>query len=143
MFLQAQQSRAVEPTRGSMGVCGAQNLRVLRKPVAHSLAWYLGWWWRGGDETGPVSPRLNMLPMFLDARFSFFQIFIYLFLAVLSLCCCTDSSLVAERGATLQLQRMGFSSCGFSCCRAWALGCSGFSSCSEWLQFPGSRAQAS
>lgn len=99
MFLQAQQSRAVEPTRGSMGVCGAQNLRVLRKPVAHSLAWYLGWWWRGGDETGPVSPRLNMLPMFLDARFSFFQIFIYLFLAVLSLRCCTQ--------ALLSLQRVG------------------------------------
>ena len=141
MFLQAQQSRAVEPTRGSMGVCGAQNLRVLRKPVAHSLAWCLGWWWSGGDETGPVSPRLNRLPMFLDAGFSFSQIFIYLFLVVLGLRCCTDSTLVAERGATLQLQRVGFSSCGFSC-GAQALGCSGFSSCSEWLQFPGSRAQA-
>ena len=94
-------------------MCGAQNLRVLRKPVAHSLAWCLGWWWSGGDETGPVSPRLNRLPMFLDAGFSFSQIFIYLFLVVLGLRCCTDSTLVAERGATLQLQRVGFSSCGF------------------------------
>ena len=51
--------------------------------------------------------------MFLDAGFSFSQIFIYLFLVVLGLRCCTDSTLVAERGATLQLQRVGFSSCGF------------------------------
>ena len=108
----------MEPTRGSLGVCGAQNLGALRKPVAPTLAWCLGWWWSGGDETGPVSPHLNMLPMFLDAGFSFFQIFSDLFLAVLGLCCCMDSSLAAESGAPLQWQ------CGFSWWRLllWSTG---------------------
>ena len=53
--------------------------------------------------------------------FFFINFFIYLFLAVLDLRCCTGFSLVAVSG--------GYSSChvpashwrGFSCCRAWAL----------------------
>ena len=82
-------------------MCGAQNLGALRKPVAPTLAWCLGWWWSGGDETGPVSPHLNMLPMFLDAGFSFFfQVFSDLFLAVLGLCCCMDSSGCREWGSS-------------------------------------------
>ena len=58
--------------------------------------------------------------------------FIYLFMAMLGLCCCTWS----------------FSSCDawdshwgdFSCCRAQALWCAGFSSCSLWAGSCSSRA---
>ena len=90
-------------------MCGAQNLGALRKPVAPTLAWCLGWWWSGGDETGPVSPHLNMLPMFLDAGFSFFFKFLvtYFWLCWVSVAAWTP--LVAESGAPLQWQCVGFS----------------------------------
>ena len=49
-------------------------------------------------------------------------------------------------GLFLQLRRVRASHrSGFSCCRAWALGCTGFSSSILWAQqlgFAGSRAQA-
>ena len=46
-------------------------------------------------------------------------IFNYLFLAVLGLHCCLGFSLVVVSGGISSLQ------CGFSCCRAWTLGCMG------------------
>ena len=65
-------------------------------------------------------------------------------MAVLDLCCCEGSSLVAEsRGYSLTV--VCFSHGGVSCCGAWTLGGSGFSSCGTWalqFQLPGSRAQA-
>ena len=42
----------------------------------------------------------------------FFNNFVYLFLAVLGLCCCSGFSLVWRAGATLQLGCVGFSFCG-------------------------------
>ena len=58
--------------------------------------------------------------------FIFFN-FIYLFLAVLGLCCWMQAFSSWHR---LELpSSMQASHCsGFSCCRAWALGCTGFSS---------------
>ena len=66
-------------------------------------------------------PRIHLHLVFLFS-------FIYLFLTVLSLCCCLWAfSSCGERGL--------FCSCGaFSCCRAQALGHSGFSCCSTWAQ---------
>ena len=65
--------------------------------------------------------------------------FIYLFLAVLVLCCCMGFSLVSASSVRA-------SHCvGFSCYRALALGLAGFSNCitwAQWLLLPGSRAQA-
>ena len=54
----------------------------------------------------------------------------YLFLAVLGLLCCAGFSLVAEAGghsfvAVWQASRC----CGFSCCKAQALGHTGVSNC--------------
>ena len=55
---------------------------------------------------------------------------IYLFFAVLGLCCCTDFSLVALSGDYfLSGDEQAPHCCGFSCCGAWALEHSGFSSC--------------
>ena len=83
------------------------------------------------------------LPIFL---FFLIMIFIQLFLAVLGLCCCTGSPLVAVSGDILSSCDVGASHCGgFLNCRAWALGRMCFSSCGMWaqqLQFPGSRTQA-
>ena len=58
---------------------------------------------------------------------------IYLFLAVLDLCCCTGFSLiVASRGYPLAVV-CGASHCGsFSCFRALVLGHAGFHSCGAW-----------
>ena len=68
------------------------------------------------------------------------NIFIYLFLAALDLCCYAGFSLdMASRGYC-SLQCMDF-----SCCGAQALACTGFSGCGMWVQqlwFPGSRGQA-
>ena len=51
-------------------------------------------------------------------------------MAVLGLPCCTWFSLVvASQGCSL-LQCVGF-----SCCRAWSLGCTSFSSCGTWAQY--------
>ena len=55
-------------------------------------------------------------------------ILFHLFLAVLGLCCHAGFSPVsASGGATLHCGAH-VSHCGFSCCRAWALRCTGFSS---------------
>ena len=58
--------------------------------------------------------------------------FIYLFLAVLSLHCCTGFSLAAVSRVTLHCGTWASHCGGFSYCRALALGCVGFSSCSSW-----------
>ena len=60
--------------------------------------------------------------------------FIDLFLAVLGLRCHVGFSLAVGSGGCLVLQRVGFSSCGSSCCRAQALGRSGVSSSGVWPQ---------
>ena len=67
----------------------------------------------------------------------FKNIFIYLFSAALSLCCCAG----AISSCTVWVSHYS----GFSCCRSWALGCGGLSSCCMWAQqlwLAGSRMQA-
>ena len=59
--------------------------------------------------------------------------FIYLFLAVLGLCCCVGfPRVVAIRGYSLSCGAQAPHCSGFSCCRAQALGHRGFSSCGSW-----------
>ena len=56
----------------------------------------------------------------------FIYLFIYLFLAVLGLCCCTKFSVVAESGGYTLVAVGGLLIvvCGaFSCCRTGVLGC--------------------
>ena len=60
----------------------------------------------------------------------FLNNFIYLFLAVLGLCCCFFSS-CGDRGL---LSSGAGGSCGFSCCGTWAPGLRGFSTCGTWAQ---------
>ena len=50
----------------------------------------------------------------------FFFLIIYLLLAALGLHCCLGLSLVVVNGGYSALQYLGFSLCGFSCCRARA-----------------------
>ena len=63
------------------------------------------------------------------------KIFFYLFLAVLDLRCCVwVFSSCGERGLLSRCD-VRFSHCsGFSCCRAWALGYVGLSSCSTYVK---------
>ena len=52
-------------------------------------------------------------------------------------CCARAFSLVAASGSSSLLVVCRASLCrGFSCCRPWALGCVGFSSCSLRVQLP-------
>ena len=69
--------------------------------------------------------------MYLFVLIFFLKIlFIYLFLAVVGLHCFVGFSLVvANRGFSLLAGLRLLS--GLSYCRAWALGCAGFSSCSR------------
>ena len=66
----------------------------------------------------------------------------YLFLAVLGLRCCVDFSLVSEsKGYSLVAVFRLLLAVASLCRGAWALGHSGFSSCSTWVQqlwLPGS-----
>ena len=65
---------------------------------------------------------------------------------------CAGSSLLhglfsscSKRGLLSRCGVLAFHGCGFSYCRAWTLGHSGFSSCGSWaqeLRLPGSRVQA-
>ena len=67
--------------------------------------------------------------------FFFLMYFIYLFLAALGLHCCRRVfSSCSERGLLFIAVRAGFHCSAFPCCRAWALGCTGFSSCGMWAQ---------
>ena len=67
----------------------------------------------------------------LKLQSEFLKIFVYLFLAVLDLCCCTWAfSSCRELGLTLQSGSWAACCGGFSCCEAWALGHAGFRSCS-------------
>ena len=56
----------------------------------------------------------------------------YLFLAVLGLCCCVGFSLVAVTGATLHCSAQASAYSDFLCHGAWALECMGFGSCNSW-----------
>ena len=54
-------------------------------------------------------------------------IYYYLFGALLGLECCMGFALVVASGGYSPVAGHGFLiAAGFSCCRAWALGCSGF-----------------
>ena len=60
---------------------------------------------------------------------------IYLFMAMLGLCCCSGFSLVAVSGGLFSSCSVQASLCGgFSCCKAQALGYMGFRSCGTWAQ---------
>ena len=65
--------------------------------------------------------------------FFFKIIFIYLFMAVLGLRCCSGFSLDAGEGAILHCGVWASHCGGFSCCRAQALGRAGFSSCGSCI----------
>ena len=87
-------------------------------------------------------PHLNLwLTEFISIKhcgFFFFLLlkiflFVSLFLAVLSLCCCMGFSLVWESiGAILYCGAQVSHCSGISCCVARALGCTDLSSCSSW-----------
>ena len=62
------------------------------------------------------------------------KIFIYLFIAVLGLCCCLGFSLVAAIGAILHCDAWASHCDNLSSGRAQALGPMGFSSCGTWTQ---------
>ena len=65
--------------------------------------------------------------------------FIYLFLAVMGLCCCLGFYLVAASRGHCPAVTRGASHCrGFSCCRARVLVCRGFRSCGIELRSLGS-----
>ena len=65
--------------------------------------------------------------------FFFFNNFISVFLAMLELCCCKGSLVVASGGYSSCNARSCHSS-GFFCCRAWTLGCLDFSRRGVWAQ---------
>ena len=66
--------------------------------------------------------------------------FIYLLVAVLGLHCCMSFLWVWRWGPLFSCGALGSDCSGFSCCRASAFRCMGFSSCGMWaqsLQLPG------
>ena len=80
--------------------------------------------------------RMQVHILFLKNKF---YLFIYLFLAVLGLCCCMWLSLVAVSGATLRCGAQASHCGGFSCCGARTVGSQasvvvahGLSSCGSW-----------
>ena len=93
-----------------------------------------------------VGPRINKTQFLFSQSFHgiFFIYFIYFGLSGSSLLQglfsgCRDQGLLSTSGA--QASRC----CGFSCCKAQALGCVGFGNCgmsAQWLQLTGSRSQA-
>ena len=54
--------------------------------------------------------------------FFFFNVFIYLFLAVLGLCCCAQAFSSCGEWGLLFIVVRGLLMAVASCCRAWALG---------------------
>ena len=60
--------------------------------------------------------------------------FIYLFLAVLGLCCCVVFFSSGSKQRLLSSYAQAFHCGGFSCFRAWALGHTGCNSCSHGLR---------
>ena len=55
---------------------------------------------------------------------------------MLGACCCMDFSLVVRnRGFSLAVAVWASHCGGFSCCRAQAPGCTGFSNCGMWVQW--------
>ena len=84
--------------------------------------------------------RDQIMPFFFLKIKKKLNYLIYLFLAVLALCCCVwPFSSCGERGATLHCDARASHCSVFSCCRAWALGAwasvvaaRGFSSCGSW-----------
>ena len=59
-------------------------------------------------------------------------IFVYLFLAVLGLCCCMGFSLVVARGGYSSFGARTSHCSGFSCSGGWALEHADFSSRATW-----------
>ena len=90
-----------------------------------------------------LNPRHRILHLFKSlvsfSSFFFFNNF-YLFLAVLGLRCCTGFLLVAVSRGYSRCGTQAFYCGGFSCCRAQALGHTGFSGCGNGLSSFGSRA---
>ena len=95
--------------------------------------------------TGPDDPDLIAYPPALEVAAScmcflsyltisfFFFNFIYLFLAVLGLHCCTQTFSSCNDQGLLPSCSAWASHCGgFSCCGAGALGCTGFRICNSW-----------
>ena len=74
-----------------------------------------------------------LLSVFLLHSTFLYLILFKIFVAVPRLCCHAGFSLVAVSRGLLSGCGAGASHCGgFSCCRACALGCLGFRSCSFW-----------
>ena len=80
-----------------------------------------------------IGRNLEGFPYFLESSTMLFPL-----LTALGLECCARAfSLVAASGSSSLLVVCRASLCrGFSCCRPWALGCVGFSSCSLRVQLP-------
>ena len=89
---------------------------------------------RLSDQVHTHGLRYSVACRILPGQGFFKNIFIYLFMTVLGLCCCTSFSLVLESGASLSLRCAGFSSpwvpalqstgsraCGLSTCSSRAL----------------------
>ena len=99
-----------------------QALRTKERPFSHTVEGVAG---RGCQKQSPLKETGSLS----YGGFSFFfnvVLFIYFWLCWI---------FVAVQ-VFLSLQRTGFSSCGSSCCGAWAPGLVGFSSCSAQASFP-------
>lgn len=86
-----------------------------------------GWFSRQDLNWYAFLPSL-IIPFLMTLRFSPLKI-LSVFLSVLGLYCCTGVSLVETSSGSCSLHGGGL-----SCCRAWALGLTGFSICSTWAQ---------
>ena len=100
------------------------------------------------SSAGTHPPRMSLTQhrdaifFFFFLVFNFIYLSIYLFLAVLGLCCCTQAfSSCGEPGATLCCGALTSHCGGFACCGARALGAwasvvvaHGLSSCGTWAQ---------
>ena len=114
-------------------------------PHSSTLAWKIPWteehgrlqsmgWQRVGHDRATLLFFVIQPIKHVNACVMIFKInkFIYLFLAVLGLCCW--KGFLSFREWEL-LSSCGAWAChygGFSCCRAWALGPVGFISCIPW-----------
>ena len=85
-------------------------------------------------EWGHTQPRWEDILLDIMWGFSFvcFKDFIYLFLAVLDLCCCVGYSLVAASGDCSLVVVHVLLIAVASCWGAQAVGCTGFSNCDSW-----------
>ena len=124
------------------------------KMATHSsiLAWRIPWTRSllGCNSQGPtesdVAERLSLTYCMMILSFIMFNMFFYLILAVLYLCCCTWAILQLQQAGGYSSGSVWASHCGdFSCFRARALEYEGFSSygtCAPQLRLLDSRAQS-